>query len=788
MPWICDRLRQPDGCPWDREQTHASLRKHLLEEAYEVYDALERGRRRRPSPRSSATCCLQVVLHAQLAAEAGVFDLTDVQAAIATKIVRRHPARLRRRRGADRVATSTASGSGSRPTSGPTRRGRARADGAGDAPAPEERPRRDQPRRCRPWPPARRCRSGPPTSATTGRRSTASSTRSPRRLGELRARPPTDAERAEEFGDLLFVLVNVARRHGIEAEAAVRAANAKFRRRFASVERLAAERGVALRDLDFAALDALWDAAKAEEQRRRSQPIGMTIGNRHRRPRRRARPDRPAPGHVRRSASRNGPRARAAIRVGDTEVLCAATIGDRVPPHLRGKGTGWVTAEYSMLPRATAERTDRESVEGPDRRPDPRDPAPHRALAARRRRPDPARRADDHRRLRRPPGRRRHPHGVDHRRLRRARGGAHHLRHGAPPRRQGRRGLGRARRRRAAARPRLLARTRAPRSTSTWSARTPAPTSSCRAPPRASRSTGRRRTACSTWPTPGLARLFAAQAAVLATVRGEARRWPPAARCVATRSAHKLRELRELLAPRRTASSVSLDELGIAGRPGRGRRDVRDERRAQGALRRARRAACRRSPTTPGIEVDALGGAPGRPDAALRRRGRDRRREQRASCSPRSTGCRPSAAARATCACSRWRCPTPRAARRPSPIDRPAGRAAAGSPPSRAGPAGSATTRSSSRPREPPGGRTLGLWTPAEKNAISHRARAARRMTPQPAARSGSEAADRRCADLRLLRREPGRDPRLRWRSRARSGPGWRPRASASSTAAAGSA
>jgi ribonuclease PH len=52
------------------------------------------------------------------------------------------------------------------------------------------------------------------------------------------------------------------------------------------------------------------------------------------------------------------------IRMGDTEVLCAATISDRVPPHLRGKGTGWVTAEYSMLPRATAERTERESVKG----------------------------------------------------------------------------------------------------------------------------------------------------------------------------------------------------------------------------------------------------------------------------------------------------------------------------------------------------------------------------------------------------------------------------------------
>ena len=52
------------------------------------------------------------------------------------------------------------------------------------------------------------------------------------------------------------------------------------------------------------------------------------------------------------------------IRAGDTEVLCAATVGDRVPPHLRGKGTGWVTAEYAMLPRATAERSDRESVKG----------------------------------------------------------------------------------------------------------------------------------------------------------------------------------------------------------------------------------------------------------------------------------------------------------------------------------------------------------------------------------------------------------------------------------------
>ena len=73
-----------------------------------------------------------------------------------------------------------------------------------------------------------------------------------------------------EIGDLLLVLVNLARRHGVEAEAALRSANDKFRRRFGSVERAAASRGVALRDLDFAQLDELWDAAKVEERAARA--------------------------------------------------------------------------------------------------------------------------------------------------------------------------------------------------------------------------------------------------------------------------------------------------------------------------------------------------------------------------------------------------------------------------------------------------------------------------------------------------------------------------------------
>ena len=87
---IMARLRGPAGCPWDREQTLESLRGFVLEETYEVYDALEAG----ATPQLAeelGDLLLQIVLHAQLAAEAGVFDMTDVEAAIARKIVRRHP-------------------------------------------------------------------------------------------------------------------------------------------------------------------------------------------------------------------------------------------------------------------------------------------------------------------------------------------------------------------------------------------------------------------------------------------------------------------------------------------------------------------------------------------------------------------------------------------------------------------------------------------------------------------------------------------------------------------------
>ena len=124
----------------------------------------------------------------------------------------------------------------------------------------------------------------------------------------------------------------------------------------------------------------------------------------------------------------------ALISCGETRVICTASAQESVPRWLMGKGRGWVTAEYGMLPASTGDRKQRDVVEGPARRPHGRDPAPDRPLAARGGRLRGARRAHDLRRLRRPAGRRRHPLRLDHRRLRRARAGRPQADGGRPAR------------------------------------------------------------------------------------------------------------------------------------------------------------------------------------------------------------------------------------------------------------------------------------------------------------------------------------------------------------------
>jgi len=254
LPWLVARLRAPDGCPWDREQTHQSLAKFLLEEAYEVYDALEAGST--PSlAEELGDLLLQIVLHAQYAAEDGVFDLTDVYRQVMTKIVRRHPHVF-----GDVVAESAADvlrnweqiKAAERSANG------ARRPADADMPAAF----------------AGLSRSLPALAYAQEMQERAASLgydwpdivgildKVVEEAAEL-SRASDDRERREEVGDLLLVMTNLARRMGVDAEAALRAASAKFATRFATVERLAAEREVDLRSLTVEELDQLWQSAKS---------------------------------------------------------------------------------------------------------------------------------------------------------------------------------------------------------------------------------------------------------------------------------------------------------------------------------------------------------------------------------------------------------------------------------------------------------------------------------------------------------------------------------------------
>jgi MazG family protein len=206
------------------------------------------------------------VLHAQLAAEAGVFDLADVQAALATKIVRRHPHVF----GTAEAHTATDVNRQWERIKADERATAAEAEATD--PGASERP-----------PPAQKSaldgisRSMPALAASQEMQERAAAlgydwptiegilAKLHEELGELLA-AGSDANREEELGDLLMVAVNLGRHQGVEAEAALRSANDKFRRRFRSVERQAAEQGVALHDLDFDQLDVLWAQAKSEEQ------------------------------------------------------------------------------------------------------------------------------------------------------------------------------------------------------------------------------------------------------------------------------------------------------------------------------------------------------------------------------------------------------------------------------------------------------------------------------------------------------------------------------------------
>jgi tetrapyrrole methylase family protein / MazG family protein len=247
MAAISARLRAPDGCPWDRKQTHLTLRPYLLEEAYETLDAIENG-----TPADLAEelgdLLLQVILHAQFAAEEGAFDLTDVYRSIAAKIVRRHPHVFGGLEvdGERQVLSNWETiKAGERAERG--KEGEGAFGGVARAlPAlPASREIQE-----------RAASLGWDWDAIDGVWDKVAE-----ELDELRT-APTDEDRLHEIGDVLFALVNLARWMKVDPEEALRTANHRWIARYRRVEALAAERGVELEALSLVEKDELWDEVK----------------------------------------------------------------------------------------------------------------------------------------------------------------------------------------------------------------------------------------------------------------------------------------------------------------------------------------------------------------------------------------------------------------------------------------------------------------------------------------------------------------------------------------------
>lgn len=245
---VVARLRAPDGCPWDREQTHLSLRPHLMEEAYEVLDAMDRSD-------SMALCeelgdlLLQIVLNAQIAHENGEFRMTDVLEGINSKIIRRHPHVFGELSvgGVDGVLKNweklkeierAQNGEGDK---------KGLLDGVPKAIPALTQAQEYQDRAARvgfDWAEIE------PVIAKVREE-----------LDEV-LQAPDEEQRTGELGDLLFAVVNLARWYKVDAESMLRQTNARFARRFKHIEARSAEQGRKLTEMTLEEMDRFWEEAK----------------------------------------------------------------------------------------------------------------------------------------------------------------------------------------------------------------------------------------------------------------------------------------------------------------------------------------------------------------------------------------------------------------------------------------------------------------------------------------------------------------------------------------------
>jgi tetrapyrrole methylase family protein/MazG family protein len=240
---IIARLRGPDGCPWDKKQTHISLQPYLLEESYEVLQALDEGV---PEKLCSelGDLLLQIVLHAQVAAENNEFTMDDVVTSISAKLVHRHPHVFG-------------------------------GQGAKDLKEIEqnwERLKQEQREEGESLLSTMPHQMPSLTYSQSVQRRVASVgfdwdkaedilEKLTEEVGEL-MRAADEKEKAREFGDILFTLANIARRMDIDLESSLHAANQRFFNRFTYMEQLCRERGLNLAELTLKEQDALWDEAK----------------------------------------------------------------------------------------------------------------------------------------------------------------------------------------------------------------------------------------------------------------------------------------------------------------------------------------------------------------------------------------------------------------------------------------------------------------------------------------------------------------------------------------------
>ncbi|OYT73061.1 MAG: nucleoside triphosphate pyrophosphohydrolase [Chloracidobacterium sp. CP2_5A] len=251
---VMARLRAPNGCPWDREQTHQTLKPYLLEEAYEVLQAIDEGDDAELR-KELGDVLLQVIFHAQIAAEAQRFDIYDVVEALRDKLIRRHPhvfgegsaqdaREVTRNWEVIKAQEKVAAGKGNP------------APSALDGVSPKM-PALIEARQLTEraayydfdWPDAASVLDKLDEEARELR-------------AALDSPAPSGRDIAEEVGDLLFVLVNLARKLRLDPEATLKAANQKFRRRFAAVEQALAARGKTLSESHPDELNAIWDAVK----------------------------------------------------------------------------------------------------------------------------------------------------------------------------------------------------------------------------------------------------------------------------------------------------------------------------------------------------------------------------------------------------------------------------------------------------------------------------------------------------------------------------------------------